>query len=249
MSADIFASLQTFTDTQTLTAQTTNTQPQTDSQDGKFAQLMSECFADAEEALCDEIQTLIPEVVDDAQNVITFTRNNSFAQSVINLLAGDSETAETVPEDIPVPAEDSDVIWPEETDAVKVENLTSEIKGEVHKVVEKAESFVSEKLQDAEPVITDEVFTFVDKPKVLNRLPESLMERLRSHYAEEISADIQNEGGQETQPVVEMLTVSAEKTDSESPDAPAKKDDEPESTSQPEETPENSPEVSQVSAE
>lgn len=138
MAADVFASLQAFPNTQTLQPMTQQTPSDaTDIQPGLFAALMNECIAEGETADFSVQLFKIPEEACELQNIsepqtMTFTGNNSFPQSVMNILAGEAENSPDTPStenisltenDMPASeiADDGDkVIWPE--DKVITEN-------------------------------------------------------------------------------------------------------------------------------
>ncbi len=132
MTADVFATLQAFPQTQTIQPATQDTPSDgTASLSGLFASLMNECIAEGEIADFSAQGLVIPEEVPEPQNIpqpqtMPFTGNKAFPQSVMNILAGEAEitpdtpSPETMPltEDaLPSPetSDDSDiVIWPDD---------------------------------------------------------------------------------------------------------------------------------------
>ena len=189
MTADIFASLQTYANTQAQ-QQVMGNVPQTDSdtQDGRFAALMTEYASAAE-----EMEAIIPAAVEPEQQLMTFTANSSFVQAVMNILAGEAESAEDVQmqEDEALPLEapaDDEVIWPEDEAAEAV-----------HRVIAGADELVNA----AETKDTD-------IEHVVSEIPEDLSQET-AQAVNDIVAELKHEDGGDTQPVVKMLSTVAEK--------------------------------------
>lgn len=125
MTTDVFSTLQAFPNAQAL--QPINQQMPSDGEaslSGLFAALMNECIAEGEAADFSAQTLVLPEENSELQ-AMTFTGNNSFPQSVINILAGEpeilpeSEPPENMPlteNKMPSPetADDDTVIWPED---------------------------------------------------------------------------------------------------------------------------------------
>ena len=207
MTADIFASLQAYSDTQALgqvIAGTSSGNP--DSQPGVFAALMDEyaSLSDTGEIL---EQALLPVMQDTEEQMITFTSSNSFVRPVIEFLTGETSEPDIVPEseDTPEIASDDAVIWPEDEELPNTD--MPELGRTVKKLVSKVKDAVSEELQDtdlqavAEQVIAEEG---------LDDIPDTLRQEI-AYTINEIAAALRHDDGKDTQPVVKLLGAVAER--------------------------------------
>ena len=207
MTADIFASLQAYTEPQALGQVITGTSPENaDSQSGIFAALMDEyaSLSDSGEILG---QALLPVMQDTEEQMITFASSNSFVRPVIELLTEETSEPDIVPEseDTPEIASDDAVIWPEDEELPNTD--MPELGRTVKKLVSKVKDAVSEELQDtdlqavAEQVIAEEG---------LDDIPDTLRQEI-AYTVNEIAAALRHDDGKDTQPVVKLLGAVAER--------------------------------------
>ena len=179
MTADVFASLQALPQTQTL--QPVNQQTTQDgaaSQPGLFAALMNECIAEGETADFSAQMFALPEEISE-QQIMTFTGNNSFPQSVMNILAGEAEITHDTPsaENMPLSendmpsqetADDSDkVFWPD--DEIAAENPKAPEFPKAPEISEPQET--AELPGNTEPAQADVVLTENLEPKLAENIP------------------------------------------------------------------------------
>ena len=268
MSADIFALLQSYTNTQTLqpAAQQT-TQDATDIQHGLFAALMNECIAEGDTADFPVQMFMIPEEACELQNIsepqtMTFTGNNSFPQSVMNILAGEAENSPDTPSTenisltenaLPSPEiadDDSDkVIWPE--DEVIDENPKAPESPDAPEPPETVEildapefpdapeiSDAPESSGDVEPAKTDEVLPEFPEPEHAENTPVKVPDAPEAAPAEDTQPEfLAPAPAENTQPEIHAHI-----------DLP-KAEPLPEKTPKEQEAPEDTEDISEVSTE
>ena len=168
MTADIFASLQTYTNPQTI--QTTSSSPSQETEDPQvFAAMIDEFVALTEE----------PEVLGepvDEQQAVSFMGNKSFARSVIDMLAGDTEVIPGEEETLmPSPENvDDEVTWPEDEKPVKAEAAPAEVR-HVFSKERVSEQTENAELPDIEAGDTGEQVIPDDR---VDDVPEELMEHV-----------------------------------------------------------------------
>ena len=204
MTADIFASLQTYPDPQALGQVITNTSPENaDSQAGVFSALMDEYASlnDAGEIL---EQGLLPIAQEAEEQMMTFKSGNSFVRPIIEFLGEGTSEPEIAPaSDETLTTSDEGVIWPE--DEALPNN--SELGRTVKKLLSKVKDAVSENLQDtelqdiAEQVIADEG---------LDDIPDTLKQEI-AYAINDIAAALRHDDGKDSQSVVKMLGAISER--------------------------------------
>lgn len=232
MSADIFASLQTHSDTALLPpfaadADSNNTEVK----DGLFASLMNE-YTSASEKVLPEI---LPAVENAGKQRFIFSGNNSFVQTMIKILDSSEEninifsgTAGPLPENI----DTDDVIWPEDnsTSVFVNEKIPADVERTVSNLIAKVKNFVSEKLQSMNlsdfgnidiNEIAEQIIASGDFAEILDSLPEEMRQEV-SRVINEIAEGLKHDDGTDTQPVVKIFAAISERIAH-----PAKKDEKP----------------------
>ena len=217
MTPDILASLQTYADTQAFPQAGTSTSPENaDSQPGMFSALMEEYASVSEDTEILE-QALFPAVSEAEEQVTAFTANNSFARSVIDILAGVNNADDDVPdtEEVqPLSQENADeaVIWPEDDPVTETEPHHSALGRNVSEIIGRLKDYLSGKAQYADLTETDlqEAAEQVIREERVNDIPEELRGEI-GHVVNEIASALKKEDGKDTQPVVRLLAAVAER--------------------------------------
>ena len=247
MATDILASLQTLIDTST-PQNIMQTQPaESQAKPGLFAALVAECMETVQdtETLPELLMPLETEAQPETEEqTFTFNGNNTFGQSVLEILANTQEQPEElVPETeepLPEATEGDAVIWPED----KPEEPEAGNFAELKQAVSDIKDFAREKLSEIElPVeeIVEEVIT----DDVLAKIPDAMREEI-SQVINDVAGALKQEDGTEPQPVMQMLSalnerIAVPKAESKPAENPDNSDEQEESDVQDEtsEIPEN----------
>lgn len=199
MTADISATLQTYTEPQYL--QAASTSERNDSQPGIFSALI-DAVSDAGEILEQLPQDIIPNT---EGQVMTFSGNNTLARSVIDILAGETDDTEILLAS-DEPDITDEVIWPDN------EEQFSELGRSVNKLVVKVKEVVAEKIHD--DTFSDTEFQELAEQVITEEGINDLSEEMRKELAiavNDIAASLKQDDGQDTQPVVKMLGEIADR--------------------------------------
>ena len=233
MAGDIFATLTAYNTSPQTVESNSRAANTSGNLDNKFAGLMNECLTEAEEVLTGEIKTLLPAVT---QQVTAFTGNNSFAQSVIDILAGEPLPVEGEP--VAESTDNDAVIWPEgeEPETVSISDEMSAsysaIKQAAERIAAKVKDFLSESAQNIElsdadvQQIAEKILHDGKAEELMNNLPAELQQEIRQ-AVNDIAARLTHNDGADTQPVVKILGAVAERlTAAENTDSPDETEDE-----------------------
>lgn len=245
---DIFASLQTYMDTQAAFPVTDNASEKQSTDGilggGEFADLIDRYVSQTPK----ETPVLMPELMRSHDGELwasTFSVNNSFVKPVIDMLAGNTELPDSEMHSSEMPdvdaAENKDtdsyVFWPDDANADNPADLVAT--AEFHAVnflAAKVKNFVSENLQNVNfsefangnmeladiEEFAEQLINSSDFAEIIDSLPEEMKQEI-SRAINEIAQSLKNEDGTDNQNVAKLLdAVSARIT------RPAKKKEEPE---------------------
>ena len=162
MASDIMTFLQAFTDAYTVQTQAQTQTPDSQAEPGVFDAFMAEYTQTATSTV--QVMAVPAET---AEQTVTFSGKNAFAQSVLEILAGTHENEEAPAPEVIQAADDSQdddgVIWPDDTEPEQQETASAARPKQVVKnIAAKVQNIVREILGSAD-VPDDDIEAFVER--------------------------------------------------------------------------------------